>query len=553
MNGAESALDTSVASQADRREDAVSRRRNPIFDRELLTLLRSRKAFALLAVYAGLSVAIVLASWPRDQMSVLLQGAISRELFGLFALGQTLLLGLLVPATLGGAITREKEGETLDLLLVTPLSVDRILVGKLMSGLAYFVILMLTSIPAVLLCFLIGGLTWSDVAGLYVFLLMQAVLYGVISLTCSTFFHRTHTAVINSYLLVGAAGLLMWSIYGNGLDFFAAETVSSMAIMVLLAVVPMYLMCRYRMQKPFSPVRKAMEEEDQSEQIGLIITRDQWPDNLIAPARRRHPMQDGVNPVWDKELQAEIYGSGSLFVRLVIQFGIVASLGAFLWVLSAAFHPESMPAHPEYPYFCFLIAYVMIVGPSLATTTFSQEREFHTMESLLLTLIPRRDIVIGKFMAILRVVGALTLLNMFLFFVVIFLSSHNLVQAVAVLLSVGSAAMFSVALGMMLSMYSRSTVTATISTYFTVFALFVGPVLAKTFLTRFFPSIPLAWIQSLEFISPFLACEKRGSVVADQFGVLVPHAAVLIALSMLMVVWMSFRLERVARGQAEKM
>ena len=127
--------------------------------------------------------------------------------------------------------------------------------------------------------------------------------------------------------------------------------------------------------------------------------------NRYEATRRRHPLEDGVNPVWDKELQAGIYGSGSLFVRLVIQFGVVASLGAFLWVLSSAFRPESMPPHPEYPYFCFLIAYVMIVGPSLATTTFSQERELHTMESLLLTLIPRRDIVLGKFLAILRVVG----------------------------------------------------------------------------------------------------------------------------------------------------
>jgi ABC-type transport system involved in multi-copper enzyme maturation permease subunit len=549
MNGT---LDTALAASAERAEERRVRRRNPIFDRELLTLLRSRKAFALLAVYAGLSVAIVLASWPRDQMSVMLQGAISRELFGLFALGQTLLLGLLVPATLGGAITREKEGETIDLLLVTPLSVDSILVGKLMSGLAYFIVLMLTSIPAVLLCFLIGGLTWSDVAGLYVFLLMQAALYGIISLTCSTYFHRTHTSVINSYLLVGASGLILWSMYGGGLDFFSAETVSSMAILVVMIIGPLYLLCRHRMKQPFSAVRKAMEEEDQSQQVGLIITRDQFPDNLIAPPRRRHPLEDGVNPVWDKELQAEIYGSGSLFVRLVIQFGVVASLGAFLWVLSSAFRPESMPPHPEYPYFCFLIAYVMIVGPSLATTTFSQEREFHTMESLLLTLIPRRDIVLGKFLAILRVVGALTLLNMFLFFVVLFLSSHNLAQIPAVFLSVGSAAMFAVALGMMLSMYCRTTVTATISTYFIVFSLFVGPVLAKTFLTRFFPGVPLGYIEVLQFISPFLACEKKGPLASDQFGVLVPHAAVLIALALIMVVWMTTRLERVARGQAEK-
>ena len=550
MNGAESALETGLGARADALVGA-SRGRNPIFDRELLTLLRSKKAFALLAVYAGLSVAIVLASWPRDQMSVLLQGAISRELLGLFALGQTLLLGLLVPATLGGAITREKEGETLDLLLATPLSVDRILVGKLLSGLAYFLILMVTSVPAVLLCFLIGGLSWSDVAGLYVFLMLQAVLYGVISLTCSTFFHRTHTAVINSYLIAGAAGVFLWAIYGDGLQFFSAEKLTSMMTFVLLAAVPMYLLSRYRLKQPFSPVRKAMEEEDQSQQIGLIISRDQFPDNLIAPPRRQRPLEDGVNPVWDKELQAEIYGSGSLFVRLVIQFGVLASLGAFLWVLSYAFKGDQLPPHPEYPYFCFMIAYVMIVGPSLATTTFSQEREFHTMESLVLTLIPRRDIVLGKFLAILRVVGALSLINLFLFFVVIFLSSHNFIQVPAIMLAAGGAALFSVALGMTLSLYSRTTITSTISTYFVVFALFVGPVLAQTFLTRFFPNVPLGYIETLQYISPFLACVKTGGT-AGQFATLIPHVAALTCVSLCLVFWMSVRLEKIVKSQAEK-
>ncbi|HTF57408.1 MAG TPA: ABC transporter permease subunit [Planctomycetota bacterium] len=551
MNTAEGAIDSGVSSSASSAGEMAGRRRNPIFDRELLTLLRSRKAFALLALYVAVSVSIVLASWPRDQMSVLLQGAISRELFGLFALAQTLLLALLVPATLGGAITREKEGETLDLLLTTPLSMDRILIGKLFSGITYLGILMATSIPAVLLCFLIGGLTWADVAGLYVFLSLQALLYGVISLTCSTFFHRTHTAIINSYLAVGASGVLLWSLYGDGLNFLFSDTMTGVGIMVLGAAVVLYLVCRWRMGLPFSPVRKAMEEEDQSQQIGLVINRSQFPDNLIAPARRTRPLQDGVNPVLDKELQAEIYGSGSLFVRLVIQFGMLAALGAFLWMMAGAIRVDAVSVHPEYVYFCFMIAYVMIVGPSLATTTFSQEREFHTMESLLLTLIPRGDIVVGKFVAILRVVGALALLNTFLFLLAILLSSYNFLQIPALVLSVGSAAMFSVALGMLMSLYCRTTTVSTISTYFLLFALFVGPVLARTFLLRFFPSVSASAIDWLGYVSPFLACAKESSN-AGQFVVLVPHAAALIILSLVLVGWMARSLERVARHHAER-
>jgi ABC-type transport system involved in multi-copper enzyme maturation permease subunit len=531
-------------------ERKVMRYRNPIFGRELLTLLRSKKAFTILAVYLTLSAAVVLGSWPREAAQTLVQGAISRELFSLFALGQLLLLGLLVPATLGSSVTTEKEGETLDLLLTTPLNARQILVGKLFSGLFYLGILLVTSVPVLMLTFLIGGLGWQDVAGLYVFLTMQAVTFGVISLASSVFFSRTHTAIILSYLTVGPVGLAAWALYGDGIEFLLSARMWMMIIGESALAMALYAASWARVRRPFSHVPKSIDEEDVRSQVGLILRRDQFPDNLIAPDRRNEPLADGRNPVLDKELQAEIYGSGTLFVRLVIQFGLVASFGAFLWVLAGSVKSEGVTSHAEYPYYCFLIAYVMIVGPSLACTSFTQEKEFHTIESLTLTVIPRYQIVMGKFLAITRVVLALAAMNAVCFLIAVFLSSFAYGQVALLGLTVLSAAAFSIALGMLLSFMSTSTTTSTITTYFLLFTLWVGPPLVKTVLTRLFKFSQESFA-FLDFVSPFLSCRMERTI-EDQMLRLIPHAGVSLLLSGLMLAWMMARFERVQREQAEK-
>ena len=403
--------------------------RNPIFNRELVSLLRSKKAFTLLGISLVISISLVLVSWPRGTTSLLYQGALSRELFSIFAMGQTILLALLVPATLGSCMTMEKEGETLDLLLTTPVSADRIVMGKLASGLFYFVLLQLASVPVLLLCFVIGGLGFEDVAGLSVFLLVQLVTYGLTSVNCSTYFHRTHVAVILSYVFVGMEAFAMGMVYGDGLEFFSGNRLVPFLFVSGIVVAILYGLARTGVRRPFTPVRRTLEEEDVTEQVGLIIRRDCYPEKLIVPARRTGPMVDGVNPVLDKELQSEVYGSGSLFIRLVIQLGMFISLGAFLWVVTAALRAVDLSTlHPEYGYFCFIIVYVMILGPSMAATTFTREKEEGTLESLVLTMIPRERIVLGKFWAIARVVGVLALLNSWGMVMVVFLSSHNLSQ-----------------------------------------------------------------------------------------------------------------------------
>jgi len=529
----------------------LGRRKNPIFNRELVTLLRSKKAFVLLAVYLALSIAIVLTSWPRETASLVLQGALSRELFSIFALGQTLLLALLIPATLGACMTTEKEGETLDLLLTTPVSANQIVLGKLASGLSYFLLLELASAPVLLLCFVIGGLSSEDVVGLYTYLTIQVLLYGLTSVNCSIYFHRTHIAVILAYVLVGIEAVIMSAGYGDGLTFLSDGTWIPFVVLWGGVATGLYAAALRGVRIPYSPVPKTIEEEDNERTVGLIIRRDHYPDKLIVPPRRTKPIVDGVNPVLDKELQAEIYGAGSLFIRLVIQFGTVLSLVALFWVLGTAISRHEATIQPEYPYFCFIIGYIMTLAPSIAATTFTHEREEHTLESLVLTLIPRRRIVLGKFLAICRVVGALTVLNTFCFVIIVCLSSFQFGQLLALGMVIVSSTMLTIAIGMLLSLYCRTTLAATISTYFLLFAFFVGPVLLQMFLTRFFPSLSLQSFTFLNYVSPFLACKASSAGTFRLLQTLLLHLLFSGGVTAAILFLIAARFERVIERQTQ--
>ena len=57
-----------------------------------------------------------------------------------------------------------------------------------------------------------------------------------------------------------------------------------------------------------------------------VIRSDQFPDKLFAPPKRTDLMADGANPIFDKEMRSELFGQGTLMLRLVIQLSMLLAL-----------------------------------------------------------------------------------------------------------------------------------------------------------------------------------------------------------------------------------
>lgn len=128
------------------------------------------------------------------------------------------LLILIAPAATAGAISGERERQTLDLLRVTNTGVGRLVLGKLMESFGFLALLVLCSLPMLSLVLLTGAATFVQVLWGIGFLLTAVMALLSIGIFCSALFRRTVTATVVSYLAVFGIGLatflpLFWDVH----------------------------------------------------------------------------------------------------------------------------------------------------------------------------------------------------------------------------------------------------------------------------------------------------------------------------------------------------
>ena len=487
---------------------------NPVLRRELLTALRSNKAFILQFVFLLLLGAVVYVAWPSELVSSSSEKA--RKLFRTFGQGQLVLLSILAPAFSASAMTIEKERRCIDLLLTSPIRPGTILMGKYMSSVLYLFLLVLSTAPLVSVIIWLPGLGPAEIAGLYVLLISVAACFGMIGLTCSVFFHRSQASLSITYMIVLPMALILFACAYGFQDFFELSSALWPSSFLLIASVLMYRASHARLRKPFDPVFKAAEEEDVATQTGLVLVRDRFPDNLLAPPRDNELLPDGVNPIYQKEVRSEIFGRGTLFLRLIIQISMFLSV-VFLTFLYLG---------KEYIFVDYLVIFTMLVAPAFACNTFTQERERGTLDLLLTTLIRPAQIITGKFLSALRLsiflTGLVGVTMAFYIFVGQDISFAMRVYNLSIYLIILLVAIvFETSLAMFFSLTFRSTIQSMITTYTTVLLLFGAPVAAMELLGTF-AKMERRDILYIIFLSPF---EAVYSVSTKTNNDVVEHAA----------------------------
>jgi hypothetical protein len=127
---------------------------------------------------------------------------VGQAVFTVLLFLQILLVVFLAPAATSGAISLEREKQTLDLLTATPISTLGIVLGKLGSALAFVGVLILASVPLTAVVFVFGGVGPEDVVRGYVVLLVTALGFGSVGILLSSVTRRTQSATVLTYLVV---------------------------------------------------------------------------------------------------------------------------------------------------------------------------------------------------------------------------------------------------------------------------------------------------------------------------------------------------------------
>lgn len=131
-----------------------------------------------------------------------LSARVGHMLFGGLMLLQTILVLVLAPAFTAGVISSEREHQTLDLLVTTPLSTVGLVVGKLLAALLWVFVLILASVPVMALVFVFGAVGPDDVLRGYVLLVTLAFGMGAVGLFLSAICRRTQTATVLASIVV---------------------------------------------------------------------------------------------------------------------------------------------------------------------------------------------------------------------------------------------------------------------------------------------------------------------------------------------------------------
>jgi ABC-type transport system involved in multi-copper enzyme maturation permease subunit len=481
---------------------------NPVLQRELLVNLRMTRAFVLLLFYLALLGLVVFLAWPQEeQLDLTTNPEASRRLVNLVFLGQYLLASLLAPSFAAGSISGEKERKSYEMLLASPLHPAAIVLGKLLASLAHLLLLIVASLPIVMLCLPLGGVSLYEVLAMYLGLILSVITFGMISLAASSYFRRTSASLVVAYLVIlplALFGVAVWTaLAGQGQTrlIVAATVLPGICFLICTAL---FRATAARLLHPPDVGSEGKEvvdlEAEAKGAVGLVIQSDQFPDWLFAPRKRTDLLADGANPVFDKEMRSEIFSQGTLMLRVVIQVSMVLAIplmACFLYIW-----PNLAPW-----YLSYAILFNMLVGPVFSAGSVTGERERETLDLLLTTSLSPWQILWAKLLSGLRVSSVLTMFLLWpLALAVAMVNTYwsNMPVVLAYLGIVLVVCLTTATIALFCSVLFRKTSISLMTTYLAIVVLFTLPPAVTFFASTFFPdAAATSLIVQAGFPSPF--------------------------------------------------
>lgn len=478
-----------------------------ILRRELITLLRTKRA---VAVQLGLALAFALLiglRWPTEAQ-VGLSGSEARQVLDVFGYGLLTSILLLVPAFPATSIVRERVQGTLALLLNTPLKPRAIYFGKLLAILGLVAILLAMTVPGAAACYALGGVTLTrEIGPLYLVLLLAALQLSSLALLVSSYASSSDAALRLTYGLVvcltvavlgpyallqgGQGGLTtaaswlrclspipaVMEVLGHGdvglqgLTSGSAAT-SRYVVLASLTSLVMTLATLARLGRTLLDRSRAAGRftEERSAQVRL------WRRLLflVDPQRRSGAIGPWTNPVMVKEFRCRRFGRSHWMLRLIaicaiasLALSCIAVLGVLDWGVETV---GSIMVFLQ-------MALLVLLTPSLASGLISTERETGGWQLLQMTPLTPGRILRGKLLSVVWPLFLVLCATLPGYVVMIAVQPELTRQVLRVLACLGLTAVFAVLLGTAISSLFRRTAAATTVAYLVLLAVCAGPLL----------------------------------------------------------------------------
>ena len=480
---------------------------NAILRRELLAVLRTRKALALqLGVALGCAL-LVLLRWPTGDV-IDLSGARSMQVLRIVGYGLLTAVILLVPAFPATAIVREKVQGTLALLFNTPLSPLSIYAGKLAGVLGFTATLLVMTIPAAAACYALGGSgSEGGILEIYGVLGVAVVQFATLALLVSSRASSSDAALRITYALVLAVCVLTLAPHAllqGGTDVLAVLAgwlrclspipavmealgqgdVGSHGMSAAGGAIGRYLILASLMSvactamtiaglnhRLFDRARPPGVMTEDRSTSGRILRRLIF---LLDPQRRSGGMSVWVNPVMVKEFRTRRFGRSHWTLRLIalsailsLALSYVAASGMLSWGIEVIGGLLVL----------FQVTLLIVFAPSLGSSLVSAERESGSWQLLRMTPLSAGAILRGKLMSVVLPLLLVLCATLPGYAVIIVTKPELIPQVERVIVCLGLTAVFAVLLAAAASTLFRATATATVASYLALVAICVGPLL----------------------------------------------------------------------------
>ncbi len=181
---------------------------NPILLRVVESGGKKRRDLLIRCTYLGLLILLVLYAL-LDQLRARMSGTslsdlakVSSRIFQQMSYLQLGLVCLLAPIFTAGAITQEKDSQTYDILLATPMTNGQIVLGSMLSRLFFVVALLLSGIPVFSITQVFGGVAIKSIVVSCTIAAVTALVTGALATAIATLKVGTRRTIFSFYMFV---------------------------------------------------------------------------------------------------------------------------------------------------------------------------------------------------------------------------------------------------------------------------------------------------------------------------------------------------------------